>query len=230
MGTDPFTVNFAVTSDETGPHDIPEKAQVVDGKTYRYYAESPDGSQYEWGFGVYDTATRTLSRAPNNTSLDDNSPIDFTDYPIVNIFPIATKSLENQPFDTGTGMVFYQAAAPLGWTKVTNANESTLRVVSGAGGNKGGSVAFSTLFGRTTTDGHALTIAEMPSHNHGYIDLWDSILTDGNFDPPGAPGMDPTLDVIINNDTTGSTGGNQAHVHPLDMRVLYVDVIICTKD
>jgi hypothetical protein len=47
-------------------------------------------------------------------------------------------------FPAGTVMVFYQAAAPTGWTKVTTQNDKVLRVVSGAGGASGGTLAVST--------------------------------------------------------------------------------------
>ena len=42
------------------------------------------------------------------------------------------------PFPSGTVMVFYQSAAPTGWTKSTAQNNKALRVVSGSGGGVGG--------------------------------------------------------------------------------------------
>jgi hypothetical protein len=57
-------------------------------------------------------------------------------------------------FASGTALLFYQAAAPTGWTKsVTNDNKA-LRVVSGAtGGSAGGSVAFTTAFASQAVSG-----------------------------------------------------------------------------
>lgn len=49
-------------------------------------------------------------------------------------------------FPSGTVLLFYQAAAPTGWTQVTSQNNKALRVVSGTGGGTGGSVAFTTAF------------------------------------------------------------------------------------
>lgn len=49
-------------------------------------------------------------------------------------------------FASGTVLLFYQAAAPTGWTQVTTQNNKALRVVSGTGGGTGGSVAFTTAF------------------------------------------------------------------------------------
>lgn len=67
--------------------------------------------------------------------------------------------------DSGTVMLFVQTAAPTGWTKSTTHNDKTLRIVSGTASN-GGSVAFSTLFGRTATDAHTLTTTQIPAHTH----------------------------------------------------------------
>lgn len=93
---------------------------------------------------------------------------------------------------SGTTMLFMQAAAPVGWTKLTTHNNKALRIVSGTGGVSGGSVAFSTAFasksvagsidsttatgtiGSTTATGSitgsvsatTLSAAQIPSHNH----------------------------------------------------------------
>jgi hypothetical protein len=65
---------------------------------------------------------------------------------------------------TGTVMVFYQAAAPIGWTKVVTQNDKALRVVNGAsGGGAGGSNPFSTVMAQTVVGGHTLTRAEIPT-------------------------------------------------------------------
>jgi len=64
----------------------------------------------------------------------------------------------------GSVMVFFQANAPTGWTKVTTQNDKTLRVVSGTGGGTGGDWAMSA--GETTSShgGHAHSSA---AHSHG---------------------------------------------------------------
>ena len=55
----------------------------------------------------------------------------------------------------GTKMVFFQAAAPTGWAKVTDAqlDEAAIRIVTGTGGGFGGSAAFSTAFASRTPAG-----------------------------------------------------------------------------
>lgn len=59
---------------------------------------------------------------------------------------------------SGTALLFYQAAAPTGWTKSVTDNDKAIRVVSGStGGTSGGSVAFSTAFASKTPSGSVST-------------------------------------------------------------------------
>jgi hypothetical protein len=60
-------------------------------------------------------------------------------------------------FAAGTVLLFYQAAAPTGWTQVATQNNKALRVVSGTGGGTGGSVAFTTAFASQTPAGSVST-------------------------------------------------------------------------
>jgi hypothetical protein len=74
--------------------------------------------------------------------------------------------------------VFFQAAAPTGWTKLITQNDKALRVVSGSGGGSGGTTAFTTAFPNSlktasatvpvsgTVGGTTLTSLQIPSHNH----------------------------------------------------------------
>ncbi len=63
----------------------------------------------------------------------------------------------------GSVMVFFQASAPTGWTKVTTQNDKTLRVVSGNGGGTGGDWAMSA--GETTSEVGAHTHTSA-AHTH----------------------------------------------------------------
>lgn len=69
----------------------------------------------------------------------------------------------------GTRMVFFQAAAPTGWTQITTYTNHMMRIVGGAGGGAGGSQSpISVSFNHThTTAAVALTEAQMPAHSHG---------------------------------------------------------------
>ena len=55
-------------------------------------------------------------------------------------------------------MLFYQASAPAGWTKLTADNNKTLRVVSGSGGGSGGTNSFTSAF--------AVRGVPLTAHNH----------------------------------------------------------------
>lgn len=183
----------------------------------------------------------------------------------------------NPEIPSGSRMVFYQAAAPTGWTKVTGIDNRALRVVDGTGGGTGGSVGFSTLFGRTATDDHTLTAAEMPVHNHG--GATGTVSNDHThpfsgttsaesanhvhgYTAPGAlqaaaAGADfLALTSAVSAALTGGTSANHSHTysgwtggistnhshtisnagsggshsHNIDMRVTYIDVIVCERD
>jgi hypothetical protein len=49
-------------------------------------------------------------------------------------------------FPAGTVLAFWNAAAPTGWVKLTTSDNTTIRIVSGAGGGTGGTVSFTTAF------------------------------------------------------------------------------------
>ncbi len=69
-------------------------------------------------------------------------------------------------FPAGTTMLFQQTTPPTGWTKDTTHNDKSLRVVSGSV-SSGGASAFSSVFGSgKATGAHALSVSEMPSHDH----------------------------------------------------------------
>lgn len=127
-------------------------------------------------------------------------------------------------FPASTAMIFFQASAPTGWTKSTTHNDKAIRVVSGTGGGSGGNNSFSSTFSKTTTDAKTLTTTEIPAHTHSYN---DSTTTGGPDGGGGGVGGPLVSDV---GRTTGSNGSGGSHTHPMDIRVNYIDVIVCTKD
>ena len=128
-------------------------------------------------------------------------------------------------FAAGTAILFYQAAAPTGWTKsVTNDNKA-LRVVSGAtGGSAGGSVAFTTAFASQTPAGsvstsisavsgsvgisggsvgaYTLATTDIPSHTHS-----------GGLSFGNSAQYAQTNNNLPQSTNTGSTGGGGSHSH-----------------
>lgn len=123
----------------------------------------------------------------------------------------------------GTTQLFQQTAAPTGWTKLVVDNNKALRLTTGTV-TTGGTQAFTTTFGSgKTTDGHQLTVAEMPSHTH---------TTDGSVGGIGGiSGVNEGARVTENDYTTSSTGGDGSHSHNLsNFDLQYVDVILASKD
>lgn len=137
---------------------------------------------------------------------------------------IGGNPITNYPQTTQT--VFRQLAAPLGWTRNTNAanDDRAFRVTNSTIGS-GGVVGFNTVFGATVTGNATLTTVTMPGHNHFFQ-------YNVGFFPTGA---EPCLlsiqtsggDVGV---TSTSTGGGGAHLHTFDLRVLYMDLMLATKD
>lgn len=80
-GTGDFVYASAV-SGYVGP--AATSPAMVDGKTYRYRAESADLSQWEWGFGVYTASTQTIARTTITLS-STGSKVSFSLAPQVGI-------------------------------------------------------------------------------------------------------------------------------------------------
>lgn len=133
------------------------------------------------------------------------------------------------PIPVGTVMLFYQAAAPTGWTVGSALTDYALRLVSGAsgsGGSTSGSVSYTDMYSRTATDGFTLTTNEIPSHSHSLTN-GTSVLrfTSGNLNINGG-GLNNVLGYSLSVD---ATGGGAAHSHNIDMRVRTAAVILATK-
>lgn len=145
-------------------------------------------------------------------------------------------------FASGTKLLFWQSAAPTGWTKSTAHNDKALRVVSGSV-SSGGSVAFSTAFASRSLsiDGTTLSISQMPSHDHPWSGTTGALSSVGsNYGTAtgyGYRGYSSTygrfpegLTAVSGN--VAPQGSSQSHAHSgsLNMAVQYVDVILATKD
>lgn len=184
----------------------------------------------ETGVGVDASGIGKLAR-----QLDDNSL-----WMLVGTDPITWKAAGGgSSFPSGTRMLFQQTSAPTGWTKDASHNDKALRVVSGTVGS-GGSVDFSNLFGRTATDAHTLTAAQMPGHGHtmrGKKSAAGEASTGGSGAYPSvygsgsgaSMGYGTSYDLTFTS-SIASAGGGGAHSHGLDMRVKFVDFIIAQKD
>lgn len=144
------------------------------------------------------------------------------------------------PIPTGTVMLFYQAAAPTGWTQVATQDNKALRVVSGTGGVAGGSVAFTTAFASQAVSGSVgtsgattLSTSQIPSHQHSI-----PIRGAGGDDPSNIPATSNLVGDNYPNNITGATGGGGSHTHTggtftgtaINLAVSYIDIILASKN
>jgi hypothetical protein len=135
-------------------------------------------------------------------------------------------------YPAGTVKLFYQATAPVGWTKLTSQDNKALRVVSGTGGGSGGTTNFTTVLsssnpsltvnindvfpvqivsgtgqnvGETT-----LALSQLPNHTH-------TGLTGGTSGSGATPFSNTGSRLISGSTGTGgmieNTGGG-SHTHP----------------
>ena len=137
----------------------------------------------------------------------------------------------------GTRMIFFQAAAPVGWTQDVTYNDYTLRIVSGVGGGSGGTDSpFTADMSHThTTSAHALTISEMPVHSHTLLTCSDSngvvVNSAGKRVSVGS-----ASELLTDTANIGFTGASVPHSHGptgvgnLTFTPLYINSIIGVKD
>jgi hypothetical protein len=144
------------------------------------------------------------------------------------------------PFLSGTTMLFIQASAPTGWTKVTSYNNYALRIVSGSGAGTGGSVDFTTAFSNSiSTDVTTLSTSQIPSHAHG-IPFGSGSALLGNASAAAWGANVATAATAYTNEyntfaasgrnVISAAGGGGSHSHTIPLAVKYVDAIIATKD
>lgn len=145
----------------------------------------------------------------------------------VRIFSLVSIS-NPQVTPAGSTMVFMQTSVPAGWTLDSTLNDYTMQLSSTTAGTKSGSVAFSTLFARTATDGTALTTAQIPAHDHDMaIETRDDSAQGQGFDFTQGWWLDRitvhTPNVVA---TSLATGSGTAHTHAVDLRVKAVTGVV----
>ncbi|HAW79575.1 MAG TPA: hypothetical protein DCX27_07590 [Balneola sp.] len=123
--------------------------------------------------------------------------------------------------DAGTLQVFYQTAAPTGWTKGTSHDNKALRLVSGTA-SSGGTNTFTGTFTNRSVNNFSLSSGTMPVHNHLFA--WG---VGGSPQTKAAGSNSPDS---FQNANVGGAGSGGGHSHGIDFSVRYVDVIIASKD
>lgn len=153
---------------------------------------------------------------------------------------------------SGTATVFYQAAAPAGWTISAGFTDHTIQVNAAAGGTTGGASNYSTMFqAQWTSDGHALTIAELAAHSHtdsghthtdaGHVhgqntstvlNIPSSAVQIGGSFNLGTGNLNTQTGFASINISTANiqnTGSGTAHTHTKTFNVNYVAMIMAVK-
>ena len=133
-------------------------------------------------------------------------------------------------FPPGTAMLFWQASAPLGWTKITTQNDKLLRVVSGAGGvgGGGGSNAFSSVNAQTVVGSSTLSSAQLAAHTHtmsAYESAGSGPSSGGSANPLLLAGQG-----VYAAPATDSAGSGSSHNHTISFSILYIDLILASKN
>lgn len=144
----------------------------------------------------------------------------------------------------GTVQVFYQAAAPTGWTKVATQDDKVLRVVSGTGGGSGGSAGIAAGITHVV-NAHTHTTPDT-SHTHvlASAGTTGSVNYTGSYLSIGGPTATDELRALTaaggetitrrtaTTDSKGSAGvtGAASDSGTDTVTLAYIDVIICSKD
>lgn len=248
------TVDFVVSAEVAG-YMTPALAGAPTG-VYKYRAESTDLTQWEIGEGTYTSGTTTLTRdtvlynsSGSGTAVGQSgagTKINFTVAPSIgfvqavedtlgidqtNSFTTTQKSQArlniSADFETGTVALFYQAAAPTGWTKLVTQDDKALRVVSGSGGVAGGTNAFSTVMAQTVVGSSTLSTAQLAAHAHtpsgGLTNWYGAAAGGGGAALVGGSGASTST-------STSNTGSGSSHNHTITMSVQYIDLILASKD
>ncbi len=137
-------------------------------------------------------------------------------------------------FEATTKMLFYQTAAPSGWTKDATAalDKVGLRLVTTTAWAVGasGADAFDTVFGTSkVTASHVLTAAQLGAHTHPQQN--DGVNAFKNAASASSPTFANGAADGSGAEITGSSGGGGGHTHTLtNLDLKHVNVILCTKD
>lgn len=185
-----------------------------------------DATTYFNGFYFFDNATTgsftiTLSNASGSVTLPQGRR--------GIIFISATASLApriiaggNGDIATGSKTIFYNTAAPTGWTAVALNDYAIKIVTTGSGGVTSGSVAYSTLYARTATDAYTLVAGNIPvgslSYNAASLQVGTTLA-----------GSSSGYNLLLTATSLTGAAGN-SFTMPIDMRVTTAAFTLCARD
>jgi hypothetical protein len=212
------------------------------------------------GLAQADDHIRLIKAVLQSTFPNINAAMTATDEVLNGLDARVTNLEALDPIPSGETMLFFEADAPTGWTRVTAHNDKALRVVgTSAGGATGGSVVFSSVFNSKTPSGsvavsvtsHPLTKDQIPDHTHTYryntghsnsssagYSAGYVLAASSNRQLRHSQSNSTSNDVVIGSpDLTSVPNG---HTHPnstgtfsgnvMDFDVEYCDVILATRD
>ncbi len=162
-------------------------------------------------------------------------------------FAVAPTQADVTVIPSGTRKLYFQAAAPAGWTQYTAINDRIARIMSGTGAGIGGSWTFSGL--SSTNDGHTHAIngsTANASINHLHAVSGTTGTPSADTSPASggasAAASGHTHTISLNTEATdpvhahtlslNSGAPSAGHTHTGDgtWRPAFANVIICTKD
>ena len=136
-----------------------------------------------------------------------------------------SKSKVGQSFPRGTTMLFVQAAAPFGWTRVTTNDDALLRINGSTTPSTGGTNGFNATFNtQTATGAFTLTTASIPSHSHSVNGSENPTYTGGSTFPAYIDQNSPR------SNATTSVGSGGSHSHSITTSIKFVDALIASKN
>ena len=147
-------------------------------------------------------------------------------------------------FATGTTILFYNATAPTGWSRVDTQNNKALRVVSGTGPTGGGQGSSTggtaSIGGSPFTSVFTTQVVPLVDHSHGITDpghVHNWGYEDGQIGSGLRAGGSPDyysrsrdVNIAYTGITVNAASSTQTTGNTMDFAVQYIDVILCSKD
>lgn len=137
---------------------------------------------------------------------------------------------QNIGFLQGTKMWFWQSSAPLGWTLVQNQGDRLLATgVQGGANYQYKSTSRGNFAGTWQQEGHAISIEQMPAHNHDIRVNRPSTDRENELVWYNAATIHSELKRVYDN-AVQSTGGGLPHDHGFTWRPAALVGVLCEKD
>lgn len=251
-GVSTFTltnVNVSLDFDASGGGDVQNAMWRITGTLTGNVVMSPavgNATTYFVGFFYFENLTTgnfsvTVQNAIGSVVLPQGRRgvffIDSTNGPRI-VALVGSAAADVIP--AGSRTLFYNASAPSGWTAVTMSDYGMKIVNDGGGGVVVAGTAYSTVFGVSATGSTALTVAQLPAHEHfafnsgnasvnvdadNYPTLTNTALTGGDQRYiMGGSGATPTLG------KTSPTGAGDGHTHSIALQVQTAVFVLATRN